>query len=194
MSMSADLTIREIAALSGVSLAMIEKAVEARILRPIGGPPRLRGGSMRYLLVRAVVYFHALQAANLTDFSLRHKRSIWICMTRLEPMKLKTIEFAPGAMLDLERLAAESLRKAEKYRENRGRYIPSNPDILGGTPVIAGTGISVYSVLGRLQDGETADDIARDYPEISEQAIETAELYAKAHPLRGRPSERPWHN
>ncbi len=194
MPITADLTIRETAALSGVSLAMIEKAVETRILRPVGGPPRLRGGSMRYLPVRAVVYFHALKAANLTDLPLRHKRSIWSCMTQLEPMKLKTIEFTPGAMLDLERLAAESLRKAEKYRENRDRYITSNPDILGGTPVIAGTRISVYSVLGRLQDGETADDISMDYPKISEQAIETAELYAKAHPLRGRPSGRPWHN
>ena len=97
-----------------------------------------------------------------------------------------------GAILDPERLAAESLRKAERYRENRDRYITSNPDILGGTPVIAGTRISVYSVLGRLQDGDTAEDIMKDYPEISEQAIETAELYAKAHPLRGRPSGRPW--
>ena len=94
-------------------------------------------------------------------------------------------------MPDLVRLSAESLRKAEKYRENRDRYITSNPDILGGTPVIAGTRISVYSVLGRLQDGDTAEDIAKDYPEISEQAIETAELYAKAHPLRGRPSGGP---
>ena len=81
---------------------------------------------------------------------------------------------------------------AEKYRENRDRYITSHPDILGGTPVIAGTRISVYSILGRLQDGETADDITRDHPRISEQAIETAELYAKAHPLCGRPSGRPW--
>ena len=84
---------------------------------------RFRGGAMRYLPVRAVVYFHALKAAKLRDPPLRHKRSIWTCMVRLKPMKLKTIEFAPSAMLDLERLAADSLGNAERYPKARDRYI-----------------------------------------------------------------------
>ena len=46
---------------------------------------RFRGGAMRYLPVRAVVYFHALKAAKLRDPPLRHKRSIWTCMVRLKP-------------------------------------------------------------------------------------------------------------
>ena len=194
MSFTAALTIRETAALSGVSMAMIEKAVENRVLRPVGGPPRFRGGSRRFLPLRAVVYFKALKAANLTDLPLRHKRSIWSCLARLEPMKLETIEFTPGAMLDLERLAARSLRRAERYCKDRDEHIASNPDILGGTPVIAGTRLTVYSVLGRLQDGDTEEDILLDYPEVPREAVETAALYAKAHPLRGRPSGRPWNN
>ena len=194
MTMTADLTIRETAALSGVSLATIEKSVEARVLRPVPGPSRVRGGSMRYLPLLAVVYFQVLKAARLTDLPLRHKRSIWARMAQLDSMKLEIIEFTPGAMLDLERLAADSLREAERYRRDRDRYIASDPDILGGTPVIAGTRVSVYSILGRLQDGDTVDDILLDYPEIPREAIEAAELYAKAHPLRGRPSGRPWRN
>ena len=192
MSMTADLTIRETAALSGVSLATIEKSVEARVLRPVAGPARVRGGSMRFLPVRAVVYFRALKAAGLTDLPLRHKRSIWTSLARLEPMKLQAIEFTPGTTLDLKRLAADSLRDAERYRRDRDRYIASDPGTLGGTPVIAGTRISVYAVLGRLMDGETEEDILQDYPEVQREAIEAAELYARAHPLRGRPSGRPW--
>ena len=149
---------------------------------------------MRYLPIRAVVYFRALKAARLTDLPLRHKRSIWTCMARLEPMKLATIEFTPGATLDLARLAANSLRNAERYREARDRYITSDADILGGTPVIAGTRITVYAVLGRLQDGDTVEDLVDDYPQIPREALEAAKLYAKAHPLRGRPSGRPWRN
>ena len=84
---------------------------------------RFRGGAMRYLPVPVVVYFHALKAAKLTDLPLRHKRSIWTCMVRLKPMKLKTIEFAPSAMLDLERLAADSLGNPERYPKARDRYI-----------------------------------------------------------------------
>ena len=194
MSITADLTIRETAALSGVPKAMIEKAVEARVLRTVAAPARFRGGATRYLPVRAVVYFHSLKAANLTDLPLRHKRAIWTHLVRLEPMRLGTIEFTRGAMLDLERLAADSLRNAERYRQARDRYITSDADILGGTPVIAGTRLTVYAILGRLQDGDTVDDLAADYPELSREAFTAAELYAKAHPLRGRPSGRPWHS
>ena len=194
MPITPDLTIRETAALSGVSRTMIEKAVETRVLDTLTASARLRGGATRYLPVRAVAYFRALRMAKLTDLPLRHKRSIWRCMARLEPMKLKTIEFTPGAMLDLERLAANSLKVAERYLEARGRYITSDEDILGGTPVIAGTRIAVYAILGRLQDGGTIEDLMDDYPEVSREAFEAAELYARAHPLRGRPSGRPWRN
>ena len=72
--------------------------------------------------------------------------------------------------------------------------IERTPEILGGTPVITGTRVSVYSILGRLQDGDTVDDILLDYPEIPREAIAAAELYARVHPLRGRPSDRPWRN
>ena len=194
MTITADLTIRETAALSGVSRTTIEKTVEAHIMRPLAGPARLRGGAMRYLPIRAVVYFHALKAANLSDLPLRHKRAIWTNMVRLEPMELKTIEFTPGAMLDLERLAADSLENAERYRKARDRHITSDEDILGGTPVIAGTRLTVYAILGRLQDGDSIDDLLEDYPEIPRIAFEAAEIYAKSHPLRGRPSGRPWRN
>lgn len=194
MPITADLTIRETAALSGVARTTIEKALEARVLQSLAGPARLRGGAMRYLPIRAVAYFHALKAANLTDLPLRHKRAIWTNLVRLEPMQLERIEFTPGAMLDLERLAADSLRNAERYRKARDRYITSDEDILGGTPVIAGTRLSVYAILGRLQDGDDIDDLTEDYPEIPREAFEAAEIYAKCHPLRGRPSGRPWRN
>ena len=194
MAITPDLTIRETAALSGVPRSLIEKAVEARVLEPLTASARFRGGATRYLPIRAVAYFHALQAARLNDLPLRHKRSIWGCVARLEPMKLKTIEFAPGALLDLERLAADSLGSAERYRAARDRCITSNEGILGGTPVITGTRITVYAVLGRLQDGDTIDELLDDYPEVAREGFEAAELYARAHPLRGRPSGRPWKN
>ena len=194
MPITADLTIRETAALSGVPKATIEKAVEARVLQAVSAPARLRGGATRYLPVRAVAYFRALKAANLTDLPLRHKRAIWEHLVGLEPMRLETIEFTPGAMIDLERLSADTLRNATQYREARDRYIASDPDILGGTPTIAGTRLTVYAVLGRLQDGDSLDELAEDYPELSREAFKAAELFARAHPLRGRPSGRPWHN
>ena len=192
MPITADLTIREAAALAGVPRSTIEKALEAGVLRSVAGPARFRGGATRYLPIRAVAYFHSLKAADLTDLALRHKREIWARLAGLEPWRLEPIEFTPGAMLDLPRLAAEPLRAAERYRDARDLYIVSDADILGGTPVIVGTRVSVYSVLGRLSDGDAIEDLAHDYPEIPREAFEAAVLYAKAHPLRGRPSGRPW--
>ena len=194
MPITADLTIREAAALAGVPLSAIEKALEAGVLRTVAGPARFRGGATRYLPIRAVAYFHSLKAADLTDLALRHKREIWARLAGLEPWRLEAIEFTPGASLDMPRLAADPLRKAERYRDARDRYIATDREILGGTPVITGTRVTVYSVLGRLSDGDTIEDIAQDYPEMPREALEAAALYAKAHPLRGRPSGRPWRN
>ena len=194
MPITADLTIREAAALAGVPRTTIEKALEAGIIRTVPGPARFRGGATRYLPIRAVAYFHSLKAADLTDLALRHKREIWARLAGLEPWRLEAIEFTPGASLDLPRLAAAPLREAERYLDARDRYIASDPDILGGTPVIAGTRVTVYAVLGRLSDGDAIEDIAHDYPKVPREAFEAAALYAKAHPLRGRPSGRPWRN
>lgn len=194
MPITADLTIREAAALADVPRTTIEKALEAGVIRTVSGPARFRGGATRYLPVRAVAYFHSLKAADLTDLALRHKREIWARLAELEPWRLEAIEFTLGASLDLPRLAADPLREAERYLDARNRYIASDPDILGGTPVIAGTRLTVYSVLGRLSDGDAIEDIAHDYPEVPREALEAAALYAKAHPLRGRPSGRPWRN
>ena len=194
MSTTPDLTIRETAALSGVSRTMVEKAVQSGIISTLSGPARLRGGAMRYLPIQAVVYFHALRVANLTDLPKRHKRSIWTRVVKLERLRLCAIEFTPGTTLDLVRLSAGTLRHAERYRQARDQFIASHPDILGGTPVIDGTRIPVYAVLDRLQDGDTLQDLIDDYPEVPPEAFEAAELYAKAHPLRGRPSGRPWRN
>lgn len=186
-----DLTIRETATLSGVASTVVEKAVQSGIIVPRTAPALFPGGSTRYLPARAVVYFHALKAADLADLPRRHKRAIWSRITGMEPMRLGPVEFAPGATLDL-KLALPRFGIANEYREARDRYIKSNPEILGGTPVIGGTRIPVYAVLGRLRHGDTLEDLLDDYPHVPRDAFRAAEIYAAANPLRGRPSGRPW--
>lgn len=186
-----DLTIRETATLSGVASTVVEKAVQSGIIVPRTAPALFPGGSTRYLPARAVVYFHALKAADLADLPRRHKRAIWSRITGMEPMRLGPVEFAPGATLDL-KLALPRFGIANEYREARDRYIKSNPEILGGTPVIDGTRIPVYAVLGRLRHGDTLEGLLDDYPHVPRDAFRAAEIYAAANPLRGRPSGRPW--
>ncbi len=194
MSAGPDFTFREAAELSGVTGAAVEKAVELKVIKPVMRKARLRGGATRFLPLNAVIYFAALKSANLIDLPIHHKRAIWTRIVRMTPPALAPVEFTRGTTLDLRELAAEPMELAMRYLASRDEYIVSDPDILGGTPVIRGTRISVYSVLGRLQDGDSFDDLVEDNPDIPRDAFEAAAIFARSHPLRGRPSGRPWRN
>ena len=188
MPLSPDLTVRETALLAGVSAKTVEKALEAGVLKAVPAPARFRGGAARFLPIRAVAYFHALDAADLADLPLRHKRALWDQLTTLKPGPLQPIEFAPGATLDLDRLAARALNYAERYKDARDRHIAPGPD--GGAPVVAGTGLTVHAVLARLDGGATLEDLAAEYPDVPPRAFAAAQVYATTHPLRGRPKGR----
>ena len=78
------------------------------------------------------------------------------------------------------------------YARARARWIELNPKIMGGTPVIKGTRVSVYSVLGRLEHGDSIEDVLEDNPDLPREAIEAALAYARANPFVGRPGGKPW--
>ncbi len=67
-------------------------------------------------------------------------------------------------------------------RIDLGNYLESRADILGGEPVIKGTRITCRSVLGRIEDGDTIDDLCAEYDSIPRAAFEAAIRYARTHP------------
>ena len=50
-------------------------------------------------------------------------------------------------------------------------YISSNPNILGGMPVVKGTRIPISRILYLLSQGYTVSDIKKSYPQLSQQVI-----------------------
>lgn len=86
--------------------------------------------------------------------------------------------------------AAVVVREAEKYAEQRDRFVTRDPAIKGREPVIAGSRISVYAVAARLAGGDSIEDLLDDWPHLERAAIEAADLYARTHPRRGRPASR----
>ena len=98
----------------------------------------------------------------------------------------------PAVEIDVGRLVGDAVDRAERYRASRDASIVIDEAIKGGTPVIRGTCMTVYSVLGRIEHGEMVDDILSDNSDLSRGAVETAIIYARTHPLIGRPGERPW--
>ena len=56
--------------------------------------------------------------------------------------------------------------------------IVSNPEILTGKPVIAGTRLSVQFILGLLANGATHSEILAEYPYLTEDDILACLTYA----------------
>lgn len=52
--------------------------------------------------------------------------------------------------------------------------IVSDPKVMMGKPVIAGTRITVESILEKMSAGESTDQILRSHPRLSEEAIRQA--------------------
>ena len=60
------------------------------------------------------------------------------------------------------------------------KRITSNPEIIGGKPIIRGMRVSVELVLSLLAQGETPEAILEDYPDLEADDIRACLAYAHA--------------
>ena len=56
----------------------------------------------------------------------------------------------------------------------RQDIISSDPEILGGTPVFAGTRVPVQGLLDYLRSGDTLDTFLEDFPSVRREQAEAA--------------------
>jgi uncharacterized protein (DUF433 family) len=61
---------------------------------------------------------------------------------------------------------------------SKQNFITQDPTILGGKPIIAGTRMSVESILELLSSGMEIKDILKEYPFLKKEQIQTAVDYA----------------
>lgn len=62
----------------------------------------------------------------------------------------------------------------------KNNIITQDPDILGGKPIIAGTRMSVESILELLSSGMEIKEILKEYPFLEKKQIKAAIEYAKS--------------
>lgn len=186
------LTPREVAELSGTPKHVVEKAIEENVLR-VRQAARRRSGARRLLPTQAVVYAALVSKLDL-KLTPAHKKRLFgrIASLKASDIKMARVELAPAVEVNVGRLVGDVLERAERYRAARDASIQISVSIMGGTPVIRGTRMTVYSVLGRIEHGETMEDILADNPDLKRDAIEAAITYARSHPPMGRPAGRPW--
>jgi uncharacterized protein (DUF433 family) len=56
--------------------------------------------------------------------------------------------------------------------------IETNPEVMGGKPVIKGTRVPVETILRKLGAGIALDDILADHPRLTAEDIHAAQAFA----------------
>src|SRR5690349_7475153 len=176
------------AAITGLPLAAVHKAIDSRLIRPHAARS---GATVRRLLSKEQLIYLQLEAEGLRLLPVGTRREIAASIQRSPKVELMAI--GNGTALFVEFKAAR--RKVEgqlKQLAHIEEMVVSDPEIMHGTPVFKGTRIPVDLVADMLAQGATAEEILEGYPTLSKEKIAAAPLYMRAFPRRGRPSRRPW--
>jgi uncharacterized protein (DUF433 family) len=176
------------AAVTGLPLAAVHKAIDTRLIRP-----RIArsGAVVRRLLTREHLIFLQLEAEGLRLLPVGIRREIAESIRRSPRTEELAVASATALLIEI----APAMRKVERQLKQLARIqqmVVSDPDIMRGTPVFKGTRIPVDLVADMLAQGAAVDEILEGYPTLDKEKIAIAPLYMRAFPRRGRPSRRPW--
>jgi uncharacterized protein (DUF433 family) len=77
------------------------------------------------------------------------------------------------------------------------RHIVRDTDICGGQPIVRGTRITLKTVLASLAEGATAEEVLKDFPTLTEDALRAVIAFAAASaeedlPTPPLPGSGPW--
>jgi uncharacterized protein (DUF433 family) len=73
--------------------------------------------------------------------------------------------------------------------ERAQKLITVDPQIVGGTPVFAGTRVPVDTVAASLKKGIDRTRILGAYPSLTDDHLDAARVYSEVYPRRGRPAK-----
>lgn len=191
----------EVAAIMGVKLKEVQRAIDEHILPE---PFVSRGGNGRHVLAAACVllWFYYDTKDQLTP-AARRKTMVSAadrllqfesCKRRSSNLKDEWTIFLeshlPGTersiSVDFSGWICQAHKALERLSEARDLVI-SDPRILGGMPVIRGTRVPVYDVAASVQADIPMERLLEAYPSLDRKTVELAKLYADANPPAGRP-------
>jgi uncharacterized protein (DUF433 family) len=186
--MSNPYTPAQAAAVTGLSLPAVHKAIEYRLIRP---KVVREGRSLYRLLSKPQVLYLQLEANGLRCLPLATRRKIARAIERAPNADM--VPVSRGGVLVVEiKAARKRVEDALRRLVQAERMIVSDPDVMKGTPVYRGTRIPVHAIAGMLAQGATLQEILEGYPALTREAAELAPVYARAFPRRGRPPACPW--
>ena len=172
----AELTVREAAILAGVPKRRIEKDCEEGIIPERASQLWMRGTNAAHVPLHAVAHAQAMQSFEGIKMERKAKRLVWKRLRDKACVPFGTVELSPGLSLDLDSLVSDAWRRTRSYLDARGRYLDIDPEIFGGEPIIKGARNNCQSALGRLDGGETLSELLEDYPNVTKEAFEAAQI------------------
>jgi uncharacterized protein (DUF433 family) len=181
------LTRREAAEITGLSVGVLDKAIEQKIVTVY------RRGNQSFLRSDDLAVVVLLQNTTL-PLPITVKRQIkrWVQDTKpYRATESAELSISDALVIRWLPMVNDTINAAETYAKLRDQWIESDPQIKGGEPVIRGTRIGVRGVAQRMDEGERVEVLMEDYPQIPAEAFRAARTYTNAHPRRGRPV-RPW--
>lgn len=160
------------AALTGLSLAAVHKAIDSRLIR--SRSVRL-GSTVRRLLTKEQLIYLQLEVDGLRLLPLRTRREVAESIQRSP--KAERLHIANGTALLIE--IGTARRKVERQLKQLAHIeelVISDPEIMRGTPVLKGTRIPVDLVADMLAQGTTVEEILEGYPTLNREKVTIAPL------------------
>ncbi|ARO32804.1 hypothetical protein NXC14_PA00549 (plasmid) [Rhizobium sp. NXC14] len=177
-SMSHAYTPAEAAAVSEIAVKSVHNAIDKRIIAT-----HLIGSNSRALTDDDLLRLKLWYGVGSILSAERRKR---LFDTIDQNPDANTVRADDYLIVDVARAREHLAERAEALREAE-RMIESVKGIGGGEPVFKGTRVPVRMIAAMRAQGESTAVIVAGYPSLTKRMVELAEIWAAAHPARGRP-------
>jgi uncharacterized protein (DUF433 family) len=177
----------EVGAVTGASAKFVYRAIEQRvpgslIVRRRRQPFLTRWGAV------CVLIDHEMPK----DVPVTVRRQVYARIKRAtRPREIRYKRGILSYVVDVRAAATKVDANLARYRKAIG-LIATDPKIQAGAATFKGTRILVHHIADLLAQGAKAAELQEDYPRLTREMIAAAEIYAKAHPRRGRPRRPSW--
>ena len=182
----AKLTIPEAAFIAGVSTALVNREIEARVLQT--QQERDRGRASRRWVAGPDTLYLGLVRSMHAEMSPKLRRRF------CRAVRQAVAEDKPAAEIDelvllIEKVRREILRNLETLERVRQDFVESRPEIRAGEPVIKGTRIPARMIADLVRQGASREELHEDFGLTPEQ-VDAAVVFDRVTPKRGRPRTR----
>lgn len=180
------LTLGEAAAVTGVPVKAVYKTAAERLPKA----SVVRRSGQTFLTPSAVVCVRL-------DYDL--PKDVPVKVRRYVYQKLKMghsgrVEYGTqlfSYVVDPRLAVAEVEDRMRRYRKAM-KLIVENSEIQGGAATFRGTRLLVHHIAALLEQGVPETELREDYPSLTPDMIDAAQIFAQAHPRRGRPRKPAW--